>query len=93
MTSPSPDTVLEKLRQAAATCTACDLYKRATQTAFGEGNAKAAIVLLGEQPGHTPSSLLVRIHRRGTLFCSLSARIGCAHATAHELHGLSAFTQ
>src|SRR5678816_1767224 len=52
MPSPSPDTVLEKLRQAAAACTACDLYKRATQTVFGEGNAKAAIVLLGEQPGH-----------------------------------------
>ena len=52
MTSPSPDTVLETLRQAAAACTACDLYKRATQTVFGEGNARAAIVLLGEQPGH-----------------------------------------
>ena len=33
-------------------CTACDLYKRATQTVFGEGNPKAAIVLVGEQPGH-----------------------------------------
>src|SRR5678815_463312 len=52
MPPPSPDTVLEKLRQAAAACTACDLYKRATQTVFGEGNARAAIVLLGEQPGH-----------------------------------------
>ena len=52
MTSRSPDTVLEKLRQAAAACTACDLYKRATQTVFGEGNPRAAIMLLGEQPGH-----------------------------------------
>ena len=52
MTSRSPDAALAKLRQAAAACTACDLYKRATQTVFGEGNAKAAIVLLGEQPGH-----------------------------------------
>ena len=46
------DAALAKLRQAAAACTACDLYKRATQTVFGEGNARAAIVLLGEQPGH-----------------------------------------
>ncbi len=44
--------MLEKARQAAAACTACDLYKRATQTVFGEGSARAAIVLLGEQPGH-----------------------------------------
>ena len=43
MASRSRDTVLEKLRQAAATCTACDLYNRATQTVFGEGNAKAAM--------------------------------------------------
>ena len=43
---------LEELRQAAAVCTACDLYKRATQTVFGEGNPNAAIVLVGEQPGH-----------------------------------------
>jgi len=52
MPSTSPDTILEKLRQAAATCTACELYKRATHTVFGEGSAQAAIVLLGEQPGH-----------------------------------------
>lgn len=43
---------LEGLRHQAADCTACDLYKRATQTVFGEGPARAAIVLVGEQPGH-----------------------------------------
>ena len=43
---------LEELRQAAAVCTACDLFKRATQTVFGEGHPRAAIVLVGEQPGH-----------------------------------------
>ena len=42
---------LETLGQAAKACTACDLYKRATQTVFGEGNPRAAIVLVGEQPG------------------------------------------
>lgn len=29
----------------------CDLYKRATQTVFGEGRRDARIVLVGEQPG------------------------------------------
>lgn len=43
---------IEALRAEAARCTACDLYKRATQTVFGEGNARASIVLVGEQPGH-----------------------------------------
>jgi uracil-DNA glycosylase len=42
---------LAKLRKAAATCQACDLWKRATQTVFGEGPAKAAIMFVGEEPG------------------------------------------
>jgi len=40
------------LRREAATCTACPLYRHATQTVFGEGDAHAAIVLVGEQPGN-----------------------------------------
>jgi DNA polymerase len=39
------------LRRAASTCRACPLWKRATQTVFGEGPATAEIFLLGEQPG------------------------------------------
>jgi uracil-DNA glycosylase family protein len=39
------------LREAAADCRACPLWKDATQTVFGEGPARAAIVLVGEQPG------------------------------------------
>jgi uracil-DNA glycosylase family protein len=42
---------LTKLREAAAGCRACPLWKDATQTVFGEGPAKAAVVLVGEQPG------------------------------------------
>jgi uracil-DNA glycosylase family protein len=42
---------LTNLRSAAATCTACDLYKNATQTVFGEGLKKAEVMLVGEQPG------------------------------------------
>jgi DNA polymerase len=42
---------LPRLRAAASDCTACDLYKRATQTVFGEGERTARAILLGEQPG------------------------------------------
>src|SRR5438094_10638130 len=47
-----PDTSsLATVREAAAHCTACHLYKRATQTVFGEGPKHATMMLLGEQPG------------------------------------------
>jgi uracil-DNA glycosylase len=47
-TSPS----LKTLRQQAADCRACPLWKNATQTVFGEGPQHAQIMLVGEQPGH-----------------------------------------
>src|SRR5262250_210150 len=47
-----PDTSsLATVREAAAQCTACHLYKRATQTVFGEGPKHARMMLVGEQPG------------------------------------------
>jgi len=45
------NTSLRGLRESAARCTACDLYKHATQTVFGEGRPGAHIMLVGEQPG------------------------------------------
>lgn len=42
---------LETLREEAAHCRACHLYKDATQTVFGEGPTSANIMLVGEQPG------------------------------------------
>lgn len=45
------DPSLETLRQAAATCKACDLWKNATQTVFGEGKETARVMMVGEQPG------------------------------------------
>ena len=42
---------LTQLRREAADCTRCELYKHATQTVFGEGPARAEVVLVGEQPG------------------------------------------
>ena len=45
----NPD--LDALRAAAARCTACDLYRNATQTVFGEGTTDTEVMLVGEQPG------------------------------------------
>ncbi|HYP90685.1 MAG TPA: UdgX family uracil-DNA binding protein [Polyangiaceae bacterium] len=42
---------LPLLREAAAGCQACELHAPATQTVFGEGPARAALMLVGEQPG------------------------------------------
>ena len=43
---------LATLREIARTCQACELWKRGTQTVFGEGHARARIVMVGEQPGN-----------------------------------------
>jgi len=42
---------LNSLRAAARECRACPLWRPATQTVFGEGPAKARIILVGEEPG------------------------------------------
>ncbi|MEU3727727.1 UdgX family uracil-DNA binding protein, partial [Streptomyces sp. NPDC031705] len=39
------------LRQAAAGCRGCPLFRDATQTVFGSGPAHARLMLVGEQPG------------------------------------------
>jgi uracil-DNA glycosylase len=42
---------LAKLREAAAGCKACDLWRHATQTVFGEGPEHAKVMMIGEEPG------------------------------------------
>jgi len=42
---------LSAIREAAAHCQACDLWKNATQTVFGEGRRNAKVMFVGEQPG------------------------------------------
>jgi len=42
---------LDALRDAAAGCRGCDLWEAATQTVFGDGAARARLMLVGEQPG------------------------------------------
>ena len=47
-----PTRSLPALREAAAGCRGCDLWKRGTQTVFGAGPRQAGVMLVGEQPGH-----------------------------------------
>jgi uracil-DNA glycosylase family protein len=56
VTNPAQTTLgagesLEERRAAAAGCRACDLWRNATQTVFGEGSERAEVMMVGEQPG------------------------------------------
>jgi DNA polymerase len=42
---------IDSLAHDAADCRACDLWRNATQTVFGQGPANAELMLVGEQPG------------------------------------------
>ena len=46
-----PGAGLRGLRDAAAQCHGCELYRDATQTVFSKGWATARVALVGEQPG------------------------------------------
>jgi uracil-DNA glycosylase family protein len=48
---PGAATLLKTVAKEAAACTLCPLYRNATQTVFGEGAARATLMLVGEQPG------------------------------------------
>src|ERR1043165_265648 len=49
--SANRDRELARLAREAAGCRRCDLWKRATQTVFGEGPSRSRLMLVGEQPG------------------------------------------
>jgi uracil-DNA glycosylase len=42
---------LKALREAAADCRGCHLWRPATQTVFGDGRRASRVMLVGEQPG------------------------------------------
>src|SRR6185503_8471790 len=47
-----PRATLSTLKTAATDCKACDLWKKGTQTVFGEGHRRAIVLFVGEQPGN-----------------------------------------
>ena len=42
---------IDEARAAAVGCRACELWRRGTQTVFGDGPSEARLLLVGEQPG------------------------------------------
>lgn len=48
---PAAASQLKAVAREAEQCTLCPLYRHATQTVFGEGPARARLMLVGEQPG------------------------------------------
>jgi DNA polymerase len=49
---PTAETV-DQLRALAEGCRACGLWRRATQTVFGDGPSSARLLVVGEQPGNS----------------------------------------
>lgn len=47
-----PRPTLSGLKAAAADCKACDLWKKGTQTVFGDGSRRSTVLFIGEQPGN-----------------------------------------
>lgn len=66
------------LAAAAQRCQGCSLYSDATQAVFGEGPARAAMVLVGEQPGDQED-------RRGRPFVGPAGRVLWSCIDAAEL--------
>jgi uracil-DNA glycosylase len=46
-----PEHTLPAMRAAVTACRGCPLYRHATQAVFGEGDLRAPILMVGEQPG------------------------------------------
>ncbi|MGP3968742.1 UdgX family uracil-DNA binding protein [Streptomyces sp. 6N223] len=59
---------LPELRSAAGGCHGCPLFREATQTVFGSGDADARAVLVGEEPGDQED-------RRGQPFVGPAGRV------------------
>jgi uracil-DNA glycosylase family protein len=77
-------TTIPVLRRAARACTACDLWRTARQTVFGEGTSKAMIMIVGEQPGDQED----RVGRpfvgpAGKLLDQVLAAVGIDRATVY----------
>lgn len=85
-------TDLEILREAAAGCEGCPLYRQATQTVFGEGPVDAALVFVGEQPGDAEDLAgHPFIGPAGRLFDQALAEAGIDRTTAYVTNAVKHF--
>lgn len=83
---------IAQLRGEAESCRRCPLYKNATQTVFGEGSPRAAIVFVGEQPGDQ-EDLQGRpfVGPAGRLFDRALAEAGIAREGAYVTNAVKHF--
>ena len=83
---------LPKLREAAAGCKACPLWKTGTQTVFGEGAAKAEILFVGEQPGDQEDQVgRPFVGPAGKLFDRALAEAGIDRSVAYVTNAVKHF--
>jgi uracil-DNA glycosylase family protein len=89
---PATRSSLKRLRDAAAVCRGCDLYKDATQTVFGQGKARARVMFVGEQPGdHEDREGLPFVGPAGALLRSALADAGIEPREAYITNAVKHF--
>ncbi len=91
-TPAPPPGGLATLREEAAGCRRCPLYKDATQTVFGEGLPQARLVFVGEQPGDS-EDLAGKpfVGPAGQLFDKALEQAGIARADAYVTNAVKHF--
>src|SRR5436309_10979986 len=83
---------LPTLKEAAADCRGCDLYKHATQTVFGEGPGKAAVMLVGEVPGDQEDRQgRPFVGPAGRILADALAEVGIARETVYVTNAVKHF--
>jgi uracil-DNA glycosylase len=79
-----PRPTLASVRNAAASCRACDLWKGGTQTVFGAGGRRARIMFVGEQPGDAEDLAgQPFVGPAGRLLDRILAEVGISRADAY----------
>lgn len=83
---------LDALRAAAARCRGCELFRRATQTVFGEGHDGVRLMLVGEQPGDQEDRAgRPFVGPAGQLLDEALARAGLARDTVYVTNAVKHF--
>lgn len=89
---PRPNVTLQEFREAAAACQGCDLWKRGTQTVFGEGPIGALVMFVGEQPGDYEDRLgRPFVGPAGKLLDRALARVGIDRADTYATNVVKHF--
>jgi DNA polymerase len=83
---------IKAVRAEAKGCEACDLYREATQTVFGEGAARTPLMLVGEAPGDQEDKQgRPFVGPAGQLFDRAMAEAGIDRAAAYLTNAVKHF--